>query len=119
MTLKKPTVDYKEMLKRYKKDKAQKAKQGGNQMKFNSKQKTILIIGIVIILLMGAILPWNYTYKSSSTYREIPAGYYFIFISPPTRRAHGIKIDISRLAIQWIITIAATTAGVMLTAKKD
>ena len=87
-------------------------------MKFNSKQKTILIIGIVVILLMGAILPWNYTYKSSSTYRETPAGYYFIIFSPPTRRGHGIKIDVSRLIIQWITTIAATSAGVMLTAKK-
>lgn len=90
-------------------------------MKFNSKQKTILIIGIVVILLMGTILPWNYTYKSSSTYSEAPAGYYFI-TSPPPRRmksfSHGIKIDVSRLIIQWIITIAATSAGVMLTAKK-
>lgn len=90
-------------------------------MKFNSKQKNILIIGMVVILLMGAIPPWNYTFKSSSTYSEAPAGYYFI-ASPPPRRmksfSHGIKIDASRLVIQWIITIAVMSVGFMLAAKK-
>ena len=88
-------------------------------MKFNPTQKKILIVGIVIVLLIGVIPPWNYTYKSSSTYRETDAGYSFIMSPPPARGGHGIKIDISRLVIQWIVTIAATTAGVMLTAKKD
>ena len=133
----KPTKDYRAMLKRYqaahttpiKVDSLnnvsvnQKTKQGAtmgdNQMKFNSKQKKILIVGIVIVLLIGILPPWNYTYKYSSTYRETDAGYSFIMSPPTAQGRQGIKIDISRLVIQWIVTIVATTAGVMLTAKKD
>lgn len=136
----KPKRDYRELIRRYheeatKKAKAkvdslsnvsvdQKTKQDWplERLKFNPKQKKILIVGIVIVLLIGVVPPWKHTFKSSSTYSEVPAGYSFI-TSPPPRRAksfsHGIKIDISRLVIQWIVTIAATTAGVMLTAKKD
>jgi hypothetical protein len=140
----KPTRDYeakiRETLRKYKKEVAeqtkkkvdslgkvnldQKTKQDWplERLKFNPKQKKILIVGIVIVLLIGVVPPWKHTFKSSSTYSEVPAGYSFI-TSPPPRRSksfsHGIKIDISRLVIQWIVTIAATTAGVMLTAKKD
>ena len=136
----KPTLDYKELIREYQAAHTEKAKakvddslnnvsvnqktkrgatMGDNQMKFNSKQKKILIVGIVIVLLIGIIPPWNYTYKTSSIYIEKDAGYSFIMSPPPARGRHGIKIDISRLVIQWIVTIAATTGGVMLTAKKD
>lgn len=91
-------------------------------MKLNSKQRKILIIGVVVILLMGAVPPWTYTFKHTSTYSERPAGYYFI-VSPPSpiaaSRAHGIKIDASRLFIQWITTIVAVSIGLMLAAKKE
>lgn len=91
-------------------------------MKLNSKQKNILIIGVVAILLMGAVPPWTYTFKSTSTYSETPAGYGFI-ASPPSRRVasgmHGIKMDTSRLFIQWITTIVAISIGLMLAAKKE
>jgi len=136
----KPKRDYRELIRRYHEEAFRKAKTKANslgkvtldqktkrdwpleRLKFNPKQKKILIVGIVIVLLIGVVPPWKHTFKSSSTYSEVPAGYSFI-TSPPPRRAksfsHGIKIDISRLVIQWIVTIAATTAGVMLTAKKD
>ena len=136
----KPKRDYKDWIKLYDEGKAKKAKAKVDslsnvsvdqktkqdwpleRLKFNPTQKKILIVGIVIVLLIGVVPPWKHTFKSSSTYSEVPAGYSFI-TSPPPRRvksfSHGIKIDISRLVIQWIVTIAATTAGVMLTAKKD
>jgi hypothetical protein len=89
-------------------------------MKFNPKQKKILKVGIVIVLLMVAIPPWNYTF----TYSKAPAGYSFIAL-PPLRKVSkgqaygGITVNGSRLLVQLIVTIAATYVGIMLTAKKE
>jgi len=91
-------------------------------MNINKKQKKFVVIGVAVIILMGLFPPWTHTFKSSSIHSEEPAGYGLI-ISPPPRKGKnlrfGIKIDISRLVIQWVVTIAAMSAGVMLTAKKD
>lgn len=90
-------------------------------MKLNSKQRNILIAGLVIVFLTGAFPPWTYTFKSSITYSEKPAGHYFILDQPSpevNRGLCGIKIDISTLFIQWIITIVAISIGLLLAAKK-
>lgn len=86
----------------------------------NKKQKVISIIGIFIILIMGFIPPWKYIDNDSSTYREMPAGYYPIF-SPPEldeEQLLGLEIDISRLAIQWIIVLFMMAAALFITQEK-
>jgi len=90
-------------------------------------QRGIILAGITVIVLMGLFPPWTYTFKSPRTYSEEPAGYGFI-ASPPSIRAddhgyrqrwHGIKIDLSRLLVQWAVTIAAAGFGVLLAAKRN
>lgn len=86
----------------------------------NKKQKFISIIGIFIILIMGFIPPWKYIDNDSSTYREMPAGYYLIF-SPPEldyEQLLGLEIDISRLAIQWITVLFMMAAALFITQEK-
>jgi hypothetical protein len=90
-------------------------------MRLNTTQRVIILAGIAIIALMGLFPPWTYTLKATMTYSEEPAGYGFI-ASPPRRKGdslmHGVKIDSSRLLIQWTVTIAASCFGVLVTAKR-
>jgi hypothetical protein len=90
-------------------------------MRINTTQRVIILSGMAVIVLMGLYPPWTYTFKSSITYSEQPAGYGFI-ASPPRTIAdslmHGAKMDMSRLLIQWAVTIAASCAGVLVTAKR-
>ena len=90
-------------------------------MTLNSTQRAVLLAGIAVIVLMGVFPPWTYTFKSRATYSEEPAGYSFI-ASPPSRRGnnlmHGVKIDMPRLVIQWVLAIAASGFGVLVTTKQ-
>jgi hypothetical protein len=80
----------------------------------NEKQQKILRIGLIIILLMGIFPPWTYTLNTDKVNSESPAGYALIFSPPETQykasAAFGIKIDITRLIIQWVVVGAATFA---------
>lgn len=83
-------------------------------MDFNEKQKTILIIGVIIIILMGLFPPWA-RILSGEGLRKMTFGYAFI-AAPPD---HRVALDISRLFVQWIMVIFATGLGVLLTKGKD
>jgi len=84
-------------------------------MELNVKQRKILIIGVVLIIVMGLFPPWTYTYKYRTTYSESPAGYGFI-ATPPRGdgQSQGVKLDISRLILQGIIILIAVGLGVYL-----
>lgn len=90
-------------------------------MDINKNQRLIIIIGMAIIVFMGLFPPWTYTFKVQSIYSEKPAGYSFI-ASPPAKNSNdqrqGIKIDMSRLLIQWVVVIAASGCGVLLATKR-
>lgn len=90
-------------------------------MRINKDQRLIIMIGMAIIVCMGLFPPWTYTFKATSIFSEEPAGYSFI-ASPPARRntnlRHGIKIDTSRLLIQWVVAIFASGCGILLTTKR-
>jgi hypothetical protein len=87
----------------------------------NSNQRKVLIVGIIAIVVMGIFPPWTYTFKYESTYSEVPAGYSLI-VNPPAPReegyVHGVKLDISRLIIQWLIVSASTGLGLFLLSNK-
>lgn len=91
-------------------------------MYLNDKQQKIVIVGIVLFALMGLFPPWTYTVDAQAIHRERPAGYTLI-ISPPEPEekaiAFGVKIDISRLVIQWLVLVAATGLGVIATRSHD
>ena len=61
---------------------------------------------------MGIFPPWTYTLNTDKVNSESPAGYALIFSPPETQNkasaAFGIKIDITRLLIQWIVVGGAT-----------
>jgi hypothetical protein len=85
-------------------------------------QIKVLIVGLIIIILMGAVPPWTYTFTARSIYSEVPAGYSFI-ANPPKPRdssaAHGVKLDIVRLLVQWLIVATATALGIVLLSKRS
>lgn len=91
-------------------------------MNLNDKQQKIVIVGVVLFVLMGLIPPWTYTLEAQTIHRVRPAGYALI-ISPPdpeeNAAAFGVKIDISRLIIQWLVLAAATGLGAFITRSHD
>lgn len=102
----------------------------------NKKQRTIIIIGLGVILLMGLIPPWKCAFSVPRlAHLERPAGYGFIFYPPsPVGVARSgeflessikrdpsywsVRLDITRLFIQWIV-VAITVAGICLVLKED
>jgi hypothetical protein len=90
----------------------------------NKMQKRIVIAGALIVILMGLIPPWTYTYSHST---PNPAGYALI-IAPPSPgarvegasfRADGVELDFKRLLVQWVITGIATGIGFALAHTKS
>lgn len=87
-------------------------------MTLNSKQLRILIAGVVIFVAIGLFPPWTYTFNAESIPSEKPAGYALI-VSPPNPEqavpVFGVRLDISRLLIQWLVLVAATGSLLLLT----
>lgn len=84
-------------------------------MTLNIKHRNNIIISAVIFILMGLFPPWTYTIDAESVHSMKPAGYAFIALPPNPEGdapAYGVKIDFSRLFIQWLI-LAATTSLVI------
>jgi len=89
--------------------------------KMNLKQSIILVVGVSTLILMGVHPPWTYTFTSNQMQSEKPAGYEFIFSPPRTersKRSYGVKIDVSRLAVQWFVVALATGLGGFLARTK-
>jgi magnesium-transporting ATPase (P-type) len=90
-------------------------------MDFNKKQRMILTIGIVIIILMGLLPPWALTFSDESAQLvKRPAGY--AFIATPPRASYynrGVVLDVSRLSVQWIVVLFATGLGVFLSGRSN
>ena len=86
-------------------------------LQMNEKQRRIILVGIAVIVFMGIYPPWTFTFKGNTTYSEEPAGYGLI-VSPPDKKQdsfyHGIKIDTSRLLIQWAVVGAAIGMGLLM-----
>ena len=89
-------------------------------MTLNPKQLRILISSGVIFVAMGLFPPWTYTLDAQSIHREKPAGYALIILPPNPEKdapAFGVRLDVSRLSIQWLILVAAT-GGLLLLARE-
>jgi len=92
-------------------------------MTFNPKQLRILIAAGVIFVAIGLFPPWTYTFDAQSIHSEKPAGYALI-VSPPGPEetgspAFGVRLDISRLLVQWLVLVAATGDLILLTRVPD
>lgn len=91
-------------------------------MALNNNQRKIVMAGLILFLLMGLFPPWTYTLDVQSIHREKPANYAFIALPPKpesTHLAHGVRIDISRLIVQWLVLTAAVSLGVFVTRRRE
>ena len=64
----------------------------------NIAQRIILIIGVILILLSGILLPYKGTFKSSPTMapREVYMGYH-PYYSPPQARTIAVALGLENL----------------------
>jgi hypothetical protein len=88
-------------------------------MTLNPKQLKIVTASCIIFVAMGLCPPWTYTIDIQSVHREKPAGYALI-IDPPLPEtnapAQGVRLDVFRLLLQWLV-LAGATGGAVLLAK--
>jgi hypothetical protein len=89
--------------------------------KENSMKRPIITIGIIVFIIMGLFPPWKYTLNAQGIHIEKPAGYALIIYPPKPEiiaEAYGVRVDISRLVIQWIILAVATGGALFITNKQ-
>lgn len=65
------------------------------------RASTIVILWSLAIAASCALPPWTY-------HSERSAGYHILFIAPEPDRGFGAKIDMRRLALEWLIVSAIT-----------
>ena len=90
-------------------------------MTLNSKQIKILIISAAMFVIMGIFPPWTYTFDHRSTHSEKPAGYALITEPPDPEEynmQYGVRLDTSRLVVQWLVLLAATAGATLLASGK-
>lgn len=84
----------------------------------NTKQKMVLWVGIVVVIVMGLIPPWCGFHTAFAGFDNPP-----LFFPSPTAVGYdwiwskGNQVDVIRLAIQWFMA-AVLTAGLFFTFKK-
>ena len=83
----------------------------------NDRQRIIVVGGVILFVLMGLLPPWTQTWSHRSSYNVSPLGYGLI-VSPPvlehSQEFSGVRIDLSRLIVQWLILTAVTILGVFI-----
>ena len=87
-----------------------------------TRPKTVLLCGAVAVLLSGLLPPWIYTFSNSGSVSVRIAGYKFL-LTPPVPEFQqavpeaqqdprfGIRLDVSRLAVEWLCIAAAMGAA--------
>ena len=80
------------------------------------RKEIVVWVGIFLIALMGIFPPFSRTISGvGGTYIERGIGYYFILTQPNYEVENwqiGVKLDISRLCVQWV-TVAIVTGGLL------
>jgi len=76
----------------------------------NAKQRRALLIGVIGFIAIGGFPPWKDTLPAPSG-SPLP----FSPISmPPVVEGHSVEIDVTRLAIMWILMIVVTGASIWM-----
>jgi hypothetical protein len=85
----------------------------------NKSQKTILVVGLLLLGLMCLFPPWLETLDVRSIHTEKPLGYYFVF-SPPKELVfpHSIVLDMNRLVVQCVAVVALALLMLILAKHK-
>lgn len=92
----------------------------------NKNQKKVIIAGLVVIVLMGLFPPWIHTITDNPLKIERAGNYGFLLSPPPPGRNFpflneniwGVRLDVSRLLIQWILVVVIV-GGLVVFLKKD
>lgn len=82
-------------------------------MSLNRNQKTVVVLALAIILIMGICPPWKRIIKLSDSYRVRSAGYHFLFMPPEVRSRGNVTMDIQRLFLQWFLVVVAGTSVIV------
>src|SRR5258707_14798264 len=99
-------------------------------MSLSATQKWIVIAAAVAIFASGLFPPWLATFDvtashdSTGRHSENDAGYHLVLTPPPRRDGasqFGIKLDTSRLFLEWVCILSAGVTAWMIAAqpKKD
>ncbi|MHB9131402.1 MAG: hypothetical protein ACYDBB_09970 [Armatimonadota bacterium] len=87
----------------------------------NKKQKIALLIGVVLLVLIGLLPPWKYTYDLMKRHSEKPAGFALIFQPPQAmgpaaqgegafREYHGVHVDLTLWLVEFGVLAVAVLA---------
>lgn len=89
------------------------------------ERRLVLAGGLVLIVLTGLFPPWEYTFSGAAGGAPItssrPARYAPIFFPPkPADKSlvHGVRLDLRRLFVQWVL-VASITGALMALRKRD
>ena len=80
----------------------------------NTRQHKTILIGIAVAVLMGLFPPWTNVFKWEEMHSEGPAGYSFILDPPQAQMMHTMRIDGTRLLIQWLVVGLAAYGSLLL-----
>ena len=84
----------------------------------NRKQKAVVWIGMVAVVLIVAYPPWNYTNSPQGAAVAVKdAGYHFIAAPPPPEREYssrGVEVDWRRVLLQ-LGAVAVVMGGLVVT----
>lgn len=82
-----------------------------------SFKKKVIKFSVIVIILMGIFPPWSYVFKGGTAYTVKPASYGFLLSPPPPEEdfaSHGVKLDFSRLLLQWFLVVVTATSLIYL-----
>ncbi|MFI5364967.1 MAG: hypothetical protein ACHQ4J_05025 [Candidatus Binatia bacterium] len=79
----------------------------------NTKQRRLILFGIVVMVLMGLFPPWTKSVHVRQVHFQRPAGYALIFEPPEPQGSESLEIDFVRLLIQWIGIALLVGGGIL------
>lgn len=83
-------------------------------MSFNRNQKTVVVLALAIIFIMGIYPPWERIVKIDNFYSIRSIGYHFLFMPPEERhRRYNVTVDLQRLFLQWFLVVVAGTSVIV------
>lgn len=88
----------------------------------NEVQRSAILVGCGLIVLMVVYPPWNKTFNQSNDGYRInwvkPAEYRPIFRPPEIDARYGLEIDLTRLVVQLGTVVLVTTGCVLAFSSK-
>jgi hypothetical protein len=78
----------------------------------NPKQKELLLIGVVFMLLMGLVPPWSIMIDYENIHVKRPTEYRLIFDPPESKGVISVSVDLDRLLVQWVAVGFVIVGGI-------